>query len=225
MRFPIAASFAIFAATAAWQSQAQEVGAVTLVDVYGYETPPRGMRSPIFAQDPIVSNTVLETVEEGRMDVRFLDNSQLIVGPGSTVTVDRFVYDPGRSAGEAVVNVGRGVMRFVSGAMASKDYKIATPVATMGVRGTDFVVGVGESGSTAVAVLDGAVEVTSAAGQSAVVEAGFTGVTEGDGVDVSPTVGAPALSNLVFGLVTETPDQDTNEDETGEEGDEGDSPD
>lgn len=223
MRFSIAASVAIIAATAAWQSQAQEVGAVTLIDVFGYETPPGGFRSPIFVQDPIVSNTVLETVEEGRMDVRFLDESQLIVGPGSKVTVDRFVYDPGRGAGEAVVNVGVGVMRFVSGAIAAKDYQIKTPVATMGIRGTDFVVGVGAGGSTAVAVLDGAVEVTSTGGQSAVVEAGFTGVTDGDGVDVSATVGVPALSNVSFGLSGSTSGQSDDEGEEDEE-EEGDSP-
>lgn len=219
MRFSIAASVAVIAATVAWQSQAQDVGAVTLINIYGYETPPGGFRSPIFAQDPIVSNTVLETVEDGRMDVRFLDNSQLIVGPGSLVTVDRFVYDPGRGAGEAVVNVGRGVMRFVSGAIASKDYQIKTTVATMGIRGTDFVVGVDAGGSTAVAVLDGAVEVTSAAGQSAVVEAGFTGVTNGEGVDVSPTVGVPALSNLTFGVVTSASDKDGDANEDEEESD------
>lgn len=219
MKRMLALSWAAMLAVMAAGAQAQEVGAVSLVQVYGYETPPGSLRSPVFAQDPVVSNTLLETVEDGRLDVRFIDDSKLIVGSNSSVTVDRFVFDPNQGAGEAVVNVGVGVMRFVSGAIQPSGYRIRTPVATMGVRGTDFVVGVGPSGATAVAVLDGAVELTSSGGQSAVVEAGFTGATDGDGVDVSPTTGIPTLSTLTFGLVTETPDQDTNEDDV----DEGDS--
>lgn len=222
MRRLTAVSCAAMVGAMAWAAQAQQVGSVSLIQVYGYETPPRSVRSPIYVQDPVVANTVLETVEEGRLDVRFIDDSKLIVGPASSVTVDRFVFDPNQGAGEAVVNVGVGVMRFVSGAIQSSGYKIGTPVATMGIRGTDFVVGVGPSGATAVAVLEGAVELTSAGGQTAVVEAGFTGATDGDGVDVSPTTGIPSLSNLSFGLITDTPDQDTNEDQ---EDDESDSPD
>lgn len=214
-----AAAFAgLAAAVLSAPLAAQEVGSVKLVHVYGYETPPASSREPIFAQDAVVAETELETVSDGRIDVRFVDDTQLIVGPGSTVKVDRFVFDPNQTTGQASLNVGKGVMRFVTGRLAPASYTVATPVATMGVRGTDFVVAVAVGGSTAVSVLSGSVQLTSASGATAAVDAGFTGVTDGGDVSVSATGGTPALANLSFGESGAEDDGDGDvDDDKGEE--------
>lgn len=198
---------ALFAAPVVAPAAAQEIGSVALVQVYGYETPPASAREPIFVRDAVVADTELETVSDGRLDVRFIDDTRLIVGPGSSVKVDRFVFDPNRTAGQASLNVGKGVMRFVTGRLASDSYSISTPTATMGVRGTDFVVAVDAAGATAVSVLSGGVQVTSASGATAAVNAGFTGETDGGDVSVSPTAGAPALSTLSFGVADQGGEQ------------------
>jgi hypothetical protein len=52
------------------------------------------------------------------------------------VTLDRFVFDPNRGAGNVVVSATRGALRFVSGSQQPSSYTIRTPVATIGVRGT-----------------------------------------------------------------------------------------
>jgi len=195
------AALALLAAGLAGPAAAEKVGAVELVVVYGYETPPEGDREPIYLQDDVVANTELETVSEGRLDVRFVDETQLIVGPGSKVKVDRFVYDPSKGGGEATIDMTRGVMRFVTGRMASRSYAIRTPTATMGVRGTDFVVAVDETGATVVSVLSGEVEMTAASdGDSASVGPSATGSTNGVGVSVSQTVGVPPLAVASFGV-------------------------
>lgn len=194
----ILAGLALMAA--AVPATAQQVGSVALVQVYGYETPPAQGREPIFQRDPVVSDTVLEAVRNGRIDVRFVDDTQLIVGPGATVKVDRFVYDSSHTTGDVTLNVGKGVMRFMTGRLASPSYAIRTPTATLGVRGTDFVVAVNEDGVTSVSVLSGGVQLTANGGATAAFDAGFTGVTDGGNVSITPTAGTPALSRASFGV-------------------------
>lgn len=49
--------------------------------------------------------------------------------------------------------------RFITGKLGGPGFKVRTPTAVIGVRGTDFVVLVAEDGATQVAVLDGEVEI------------------------------------------------------------------
>ncbi len=56
--------------------------------------------------------------------------------------------------------LGKGVFRFVSGSMRKSGVSLKTPTATIGIRGTDFVVAVGNDNSTSIEVFDGEVEVT-----------------------------------------------------------------
>ena len=68
-------------------------------------------------------------------DLRFYDNSNLNVGPKSTVRLDKFVYDPNKSAGAVAVQATRGSFRFVTGSQGGGSYQIKTPYGTLGVRG------------------------------------------------------------------------------------------
>ena len=47
----------------------------------------------------VYSKETLRTGDTGQADLRFLDNSNLNVGPKSNVRLDKFVYDPNKSAG------------------------------------------------------------------------------------------------------------------------------
>jgi hypothetical protein len=193
---------------------ANEIGQVKVLVDYGYSTAPGESRGPIFVRDDVVAESLLETVRDGRMDIEFDDKTKLIVGPNSTVKLDRFVYDPNKSSGEVAVNMSRGVLRFVTGRLSSQSYKIKTPTATMGVRGTDFVVQVDETGATTVSVLDGEVSMTSDGGDDASVGAGSTGSTSGSSVSVSSTTGLPAVATASFG-VDEPANDNTGESDEG----------
>ena len=195
-----AAAISLGMAAGSTTAFANEIGQVKILIDYGYSTAPGASKGPIYVRDDVVADSLLETVRDGRMDIEFNDKTQLIVGPGSTVKLDRFVYDPNKSAGDVAVSMSRGVLRFVTGRLASKSYKIKTPSATLGVRGTDFVVAVDEAGATTVSVLDGEVEMTSEGGDDASVSAGSTGSTSGTGVSVSSTTGLPAVATASFGF-------------------------
>jgi hypothetical protein len=97
-----------------------------------------GSSRPLVAGSDVFSRQVVSTGQDSAAQLLFLDETSLSIGPQSEITLDRFVYDPNRGAGNVVVNATRGALRFVSGSQQSNSYQIRTPVATIGVRGTIF---------------------------------------------------------------------------------------
>ena len=87
-------------------------------------------------KDDIYHNEIIATFDESATAITFLDKTTLRLGPNSNVTVDRFVYDPNPDKSAFVLTVSQGALRFVSGVMRSDKYKIHTPGATIGIRGT-----------------------------------------------------------------------------------------
>jgi len=93
-------------------------------------------------KDDIYSNEIIETFNESATEITFLDQTTLSLGPNTNVTLDRFIYDPNPANSAFVLTVAEGALRFASGVLPSESYKIHTPVATIGIRGTvvDIVV-------------------------------------------------------------------------------------
>ena len=77
----------------------------------------------------------IRTGSSGQADLRFLDNSNLTVGPGSNVRLDKFAYDPNRGSGSVAVEASRGAFRFVTGSQNKGEVKVKTPSGTLGIRG------------------------------------------------------------------------------------------
>ena len=77
----------------------------------------------------------VRTGEAGLADLKFKDNSNLSVGPKSSVRLDKFVYDPNKSAGTVAIQATRGSFRFVTGSQGKGNYQVKTPYGTLGVRG------------------------------------------------------------------------------------------
>ena len=83
----------------------------------------------------VYSKELVRTGEVGVADLRFHDNSNLSVGPKSSVRLDKFVYDPNKSAGGVAVEATRGSFRFVTGSQSKGSYQVKTPYGTLGIRG------------------------------------------------------------------------------------------
>jgi hypothetical protein len=109
--------------------------------------------------DAVQQNEVITTDASGVAQFQFRDETKLAVGPGSSLTIDNFIYDSETSATKVVVNLGAGALRFITGKGDHKGYEIVTPTATIGVRGTAFDVYARPDGELAVAMLDGEIEV------------------------------------------------------------------
>ena len=110
---------------------------------------------------PVRLNEILETGKKARGEFRFKDDTKLAVGPNSKIVLDTFIYDPNSSKSSIIINMSRGAFRFVSGKSGSTAYKINTPTASLGVRGTIFDVYVAGNGEVAILLHEGAVDVCS----------------------------------------------------------------
>ena len=116
-----------------------------------------GERTLIVGTDVSVGERVM-TGPSGQVQLVFLDDTRLVVGPGSSLLIESYLMRGGGSAERFAVNALGGTFRFISGNSPKSAYQIRTPSATIGVRGTefDFVVGRGE---TRVMLYEGAVRV------------------------------------------------------------------
>lgn len=141
---------------------ADPVGSVERVVMYAYGTLPSQDRQPIFRFDQIYFGERLETVENGSLKVSFLDNTNLFLGSKSSLVIDGYVYDPGKAQQSLAIKMGTGAFRFVTGKIAMESVKIQTPVAQIGIRGTDFLVGVLDTGKSVIAVNSGSVGIATA---------------------------------------------------------------
>jgi len=104
----------------------------------------------IFVEDQIM------TAPKSFAVLQFLDGAKVTVKPDSEIVIEDYVYN-GNSEDKATLSLVSGGLRVITGAMAKntpENYKVKTPVALMGVRGTEFAVQLcGEN------ICDGGVEV------------------------------------------------------------------
>src|SRR5262249_27122339 len=108
----------------------------------------------------------LDTGVDGRLQVTFKDQTVLTLGENAQVLIDRYVFDPNRGAGEALLKATQGAFRFAAGQLKNvpnKTITVSTPVADVGVRGTEFWGGPID-GQYGVLLIEGEVTVTNQGG-------------------------------------------------------------
>jgi hypothetical protein len=81
------------------------------------------------------ANESVKTGNTGQAGLRFIDESNLTVGPSSNVRLDKFVYDPNKGGGSIAIEATRGAFRFSTGGQNKGEVKIKTPSGTLGIRG------------------------------------------------------------------------------------------
>lgn len=105
------------------------------------------------AGNEIFRNDVLQTGQDGALGVAFDDETTLTLGGNTRVTVNNFIYRSGGAGNTGVLSVARGTLTFFAGQVAKTgEMKIATPNASLGIRGTTGVInvptGTGAQGDT-----------------------------------------------------------------------------
>jgi hypothetical protein len=149
-----------YAIAALWAlpQAASAAGIATVVDVVneGYRTPPGAEETTAKTADELVQNEALRTEEESIIQVQFVDGSQLSVEQSSEMVLSDYVFDGAATAG--LINLNNGLFHFRSGAASDQGVKLRTPVATIGVRGTEFLVHVEGNDVTIIDIMSGAVE-------------------------------------------------------------------
>ncbi|MCX5819384.1 MAG: FecR family protein [Deltaproteobacteria bacterium] len=92
---------------------------------------------------PIKLGNTLKTGTKGTMGVTFKDNTVMSFGPDTELTVDEYLYAPGRDNLKFGTSMSKGSLQVVSGVIAKlkpQSVTMKTPTGTIGIRGTHFLV-------------------------------------------------------------------------------------
>lgn len=192
------ASFLFVLCLAIAASAATVVGAVSRIQGKSVVTS-EGTTITVVVGTPVAINAVVATHAGARVEITFEDGTSLVLGEKARVTIDTFVFKP-RGQGNKLKFGITGSFRFVSGKlnkMPAASASVVTPVATIGIRGTDFWGGTID-GEYGVFLASGAVSVTTSNGTSVLDRAG-----EGVNITLLPKLrGRPGAGGLVRGPVT-----------------------
>jgi hypothetical protein len=143
----------------------QVIGAISRIQgeasgTRGGTTRALGLNASVFL------NEAVSTGDAARLEVTLTDNTRLTLGEKAKLTLDTYVFNP--AAGTGTIKFGMvGAFRFLSGQvskLASSDVSVTTPVATVGIRGTEFWGGPIDNQVLGVFLIRGAVSVSNAAG-------------------------------------------------------------
>ena len=150
------------AAGAAW-AVAETVGEVSFAIGVSRLIDGDGHASPIVRGMAVHVGDRIETEQGGHAHLRFIDGAFVSVRPGSRLTIETYRYDAARPQDSAIrFRLDQGVVRAISGkgAEAARErFRLNTPIAALGVRGTDFVV-LTEPARVRVAIYSGAIVLT-----------------------------------------------------------------
>ena len=142
--------FCVVAATAAWAADEPIIASVKTAQ--GNCFVQRGSQTvPATEGMHLHLGDLLRTGSDGRLAFIMRDGTRVSLGSGSELTVDQFAYDPSHGKFALLLNLGRGVLGYISGKIATfspEAVRVQTPVASIGVRGTKFVIGLGVSPAT-----------------------------------------------------------------------------
>lgn len=134
------------------------VGHVGQVRITHASPPPR--RVPQEFQRRVNVEDTIETGPDGKAMLQLDDGSTLILGNNSRLLLRDLVSAPAEHERQVLVEATRGVLRFVTRAVAdaTTDIRVQAPTAVAGVRGTDWMMRIGPD-SAAVFVEAGSVTV------------------------------------------------------------------
>jgi hypothetical protein len=125
-----------------------------------------GVMSGVQANQRIEAGSTVHTSGSGNAVLRFDDGQLAALSANTDFRIDGYRFDAAKPELDRIaMSMFRGTMRFVTGLIGSRNrsaFALKTTTATIGIRGTDFVVGV-QSGDY-LTVTQGAVSGTNLAG-------------------------------------------------------------
>jgi hypothetical protein len=111
-------------------------------------------RAALKVADLIYLKDTLQTDVNSSLGISFDDETTFSLSANTRLVIDAFVYQQGGSGNNALFNVATGTAAFVASLVAkSGEMKIATPEATLGIRGTTGIVEVPGAGGSAAPIV------------------------------------------------------------------------
>ena len=104
---------------------------------------PSGAIKVLAVKSEVEQGDTLVSEKNTYAQIRFVDNSEITLKPGTTFVVEAFAYDAGKPEGDSArFNLVKGGLRSETGLLGKRNREkcqLNTPRATIGIRGTTFV--------------------------------------------------------------------------------------
>lgn len=142
------------------------VGAVQEITGHATVTRLDGTIEAIGIGTPIYQGDVIETDDDGAVNIMFIDETTFAVSEDARLAIDEYVFDPATQSGVTNFSVLKGVFVFTSGLIGRDDpddVKISTPSGSIGIRGT-IIAGNVDTGE--ITVIEGAIVLQDFSGNS-----------------------------------------------------------
>lgn len=187
------------APVSAWAAGGYVYDAAGSVSVAIGKNPPR----PVVKNDTVASGTVIRTGDNSHAVLKFEDGQVVSMQANSIFQVREYRYEPRQVEENSIIfSMFKGGMRFITGNIGQRNpsaFRLATPNATIGIRGTEFLV-VMANNATYSQVLSGSISMTNAAGMT-ILTAGQTALTPSAAALTTPvpaaTVPAGTFSQVI----------------------------
>lgn len=144
----------------AWGQESSQVGEVSMTLGKAYILSTDGSLEAAVRGTVVKVGDQVSTESNGHVHIHFIDQALVSVRPNSVLLIERYDYDAERPQQSAVkFRLEEGVARAISGEAARnarERFRLNTPIAAIGVRGTDFVVST-DADSTRALVNQGAI--------------------------------------------------------------------
>ena len=138
----VVAFVALVALPVAEQAQAAGAGEVTHVSGALMARKADGQSRILSVKSEIAEGDVIATAENSYARVKFSDGTDVVMRPVTQLKVDSFKYQEQRPESDNVVfSLLKGGMRAVTGLLGKRNpssFRVGTPSATIGIRGTTF---------------------------------------------------------------------------------------
>jgi hypothetical protein len=162
----------------------------------------RAGKAQLSVNDRVTSGATITTGVGAQAVLRFDDGQQVVIGENTLFRITDYRYraDAEPTADRAIFDLLRGALRMISGAIVAKNrdnFQLRIPQATIGIRGTDFMVVLVNPAFTS--VLNGAVSVANSGGTAVFGAGAFGSVASANALAVSiPASALPAAASSAF---------------------------
>ena len=148
--------------TPSWAVNSQPIGSITAIEGEVYLSH-KGDTAAFQAMlgDPIYLYDHIQSEKQSRVQILFEDESLLNLAENTYIQITEHIYSPAENMRSSVFRVMMGKVRAIVGRYfrgAGSRFKVSTPTAIIGVRGTHFVVDATLTDETTVVCIDSATD-------------------------------------------------------------------
>jgi len=159
----------------------------------------RAGNTPLAVKDRVTSGATITTGVGAQVVLKFDDGQQVVLNENTVFRIIDFRYREAEPGGDrAIFDLLRGALRMVTGFVGARNqnnFQLRVPQATIGIRGTDFMVAIVNPAYTS--VLHGAISVSNAGGTAVFGAGSFGSVANSSALaaSISSTALPPSASS------------------------------